>query len=91
MRLQGICVYCRQLRKMTVDHIVPRSKGGSNAYNNLVWACQPCNSQKSNISLDIWLKNMRNKDDPRAVYVHWFLKKRQTSEHPVKQITYRQL
>jgi len=43
------CVYCGcsvELR-LTVDHLIPLSKGGDNSYNNIVPACKSCNSRKS--------------------------------------------
>lgn len=46
-----VCVYCNERltkRSMTRDHVIPRSKGGSNTPDNLVPACQNCNMRKSN-------------------------------------------
>ena len=41
------CVYCRKPhKKLTQDHIIPLSKGGSHAAGNIVPACQSCNSIK---------------------------------------------
>lgn len=43
------CKYCScelQWEASTVDHVVPLSKGGSNDPENLVLACNPCNSRK---------------------------------------------
>jgi len=43
------CQYCggRPTRSsLTVDHVVPRSRGGQKAWDNLVAACQPCNRRK---------------------------------------------
>ena len=43
------CHYCGQrftTRDLTVDHIVPRSQGGRDTWDNLVSACVPCNSRK---------------------------------------------
>ncbi|MHC9292739.1 HNH endonuclease [Mycobacterium sp. LTG2003] len=39
------CVYCGG-RADTVDHVLPRSRGGSDHWLNLVAACQPCNGRK---------------------------------------------
>ena len=42
------CWRCRQKKhKLTQDHIVPLSKGGSHTFTNVVPACQACNSKKS--------------------------------------------
>lgn len=32
----------------TADHVIPLSKGGSNGYDNIVLACNPCNTARSN-------------------------------------------
>lgn len=42
----GRCRYCGRSGAMTVDHVVPRSKGGSDADRNLVAACGGCNTKK---------------------------------------------
>jgi 5-methylcytosine-specific restriction endonuclease McrA len=31
---------------LTLDHVIPRSKGGSHSWNNIVTACEKCNSRK---------------------------------------------
>lgn len=52
---RGRCWYCGiwfLSVKRTLGHVVPRSKGGSNDLSNLVFACQPCNSEKRNMSLE---------------------------------------
>jgi 5-methylcytosine-specific restriction endonuclease McrA len=43
----GKCACCRNRRKLTVDHIVPLVKGGSNWPSNLQMLCKPCNSSKN--------------------------------------------
>lgn len=41
------CVYCRATGlQLVLDHAVPVSRGGSNHPNNLLPACEPCNSSK---------------------------------------------
>jgi hypothetical protein len=41
------CVYCSSGDDLTVDHVVPRSRGGSNDDSNLATACRACNSRKN--------------------------------------------
>ena len=41
------CHYCgAEDELLQVEHVVPRSRGGSDAWNNLVFACEPCNQRK---------------------------------------------
>ncbi len=40
------CQYCGSERHLTVDHVVPRSKGGTDTWDNLVTSCAPCNRKK---------------------------------------------
>lgn len=43
------CQYCGTQRNgLTVDHVIPRSRGGSSAWENIVAACAPCNRRKGN-------------------------------------------
>lgn len=44
-RDRGRCAYC-QGTASTVDHVIPRSKGGRHAWENVVAACLPCNAKK---------------------------------------------
>jgi 5-methylcytosine-specific restriction endonuclease McrA len=46
------CQYCgRQGPDLTIDHIIPRSRGGQHTWENLVSACKPCNHRKGGKSL----------------------------------------
>ncbi|MEQ6121246.1 HNH endonuclease [Reichenbachiella sp. MALMAid0571] len=40
------CQYCSTTKDLTLDHLIPRSKGGKSSWNNLVTACKKCNSKK---------------------------------------------
>jgi 5-methylcytosine-specific restriction endonuclease McrA len=42
------CYYCKKKEKLTMDHVIPLSKKGQHTKENLVPACQSCNSKKSN-------------------------------------------
>jgi 5-methylcytosine-specific restriction endonuclease McrA len=41
----GLCQYCGS-RADSIDHVVPRSKGGMHTWENVVAACRPCNVRK---------------------------------------------
>ena len=44
------CRYCgKGKRRLEIDHIQPKSKGGSNRVSNLTMACRPCNQKKGNL------------------------------------------
>ncbi|TDQ15237.1 5-methylcytosine-specific restriction endonuclease McrA [Algoriphagus boseongensis] len=45
-RDKGECQYCGSKRHLTIDHIVPRSKGGKTTWTNLITACNRCNVNK---------------------------------------------
>jgi 5-methylcytosine-specific restriction endonuclease McrA len=41
------CQYCGDTRRsMTVDHVIPKSYGGSDTWENMVCACDRCNNKK---------------------------------------------
>lgn len=42
------CQYCGTTDKLTIDHVIPRSRGGGDQWENLVTACTTCNHRKGN-------------------------------------------
>ena len=40
------CQYCGARTSLTVDHVIPRSKGGGSSWENIVASCAPCNRRK---------------------------------------------
>ena len=40
------CQYCGARTSLTVDHVIPRSKGGGSGWDNIVASCAPCNRRK---------------------------------------------
>lgn len=42
------CAYCGTREHLTIDHVIPRSMGGRDSWENLITACQKCNSRKGN-------------------------------------------
>jgi 5-methylcytosine-specific restriction endonuclease McrA len=58
------CVYCGSAGRLTLDHVVPRSRGGDSVWENVVTSCGPCNMRKGNRLLDE--AQMRLRVVPRA-------------------------
>jgi 5-methylcytosine-specific restriction endonuclease McrA len=47
------CVYCGQSGgRLTLDHVVPRSRGGDSVWENVVTSCAPCNLRKGDRLLE---------------------------------------
>jgi len=43
------CVYCGTSGgRLTLDHVIPRSRGGDSSWENVVTSCAPCNMRKGN-------------------------------------------
>ena len=44
------CQYCgtERITGLTVDHVIPRSRGGESVWENIVASCAPCNRRKGN-------------------------------------------
>lgn len=50
-RDRHMCGYCGK-RAETIDHVIPRSRGGAHVWENVVAACKPCNHRKADKFLD---------------------------------------
>jgi 5-methylcytosine-specific restriction endonuclease McrA len=51
-RDNGECQYCGSKKHLTIDHVLPRSKGGKTNWTNLITACHRCNVQKGDKTPD---------------------------------------
>ncbi len=69
-----ICQYCGYAgtpTQLTVDHIIPRSLGGENSFNNCVTCCKPCNSKKGSKSLEqVGMKLLQKPEAPKRFIVN---------------------
>ena len=65
----GACQYCNA-PATTVDHIIPRSKGGGSTWENLVAACTPCNAKKGSKDLQETNMHLRRPVPPRPSERH---------------------
>ena len=45
-RDRNTCQYCGAEANLTIDHVVPKSRGGRDTWENLVAACVTCNNRK---------------------------------------------
>ena len=52
----GLCCYCRSNRATSLDHVKPKSKGGSSLRSNLLPACKSCNHDKGSRHWLDWFK-----------------------------------
>ena len=57
MTLPQACCYCGSRENLTLDHLIPRIKGGPDEADNLVWACRTCNSSKQGRDLLEWMQS----------------------------------
>jgi len=55
------CVYCGSNKSLTLDHVIPKSRGGKNEWTNLVTSCFKCNLKKANRTPEEAKMQMRHK------------------------------
>ena len=65
------CQYCGARSNLTVDHVIPRSKGGDSSWDNIVASCAPCNLRKGNALPR--QAGMRLQRQPRTPSPHVFI------------------
>ncbi len=66
------CQYCGSRSNLTVDHVIPRSKGGSSSWENIVASCAPCNRRKGDrLPRQAGMHPRRTPRTPRAeIFIH---------------------
>src|SRR3954471_3532478 len=78
LRDRNTCQYCGEVlpsSELTLDHVIPRSRGGASTWENLVACCHPCNRRKGNqFTFESGMKLMR---EPRSFNLH-------TSRHIIR-------
>jgi endo-1,4-beta-D-glucanase Y len=71
-RDRHLCCYCTKKfspKNLTLDHVIPKSKGGKDTYENLVTCCLECNQRKGDRLLGD-IKDMKLHFNPKAVTIH---------------------
>ena len=59
MTVPQACYYCGAAHNLCADHLIPKMRGGSDASDNLIWACRPCNSSKGGREMLEWMRTKR--------------------------------
>src|SRR5262245_2294167 len=80
LRDRNTCQYCSVVlssSELTLDHVIPRSRGGSSTWENLVACCHPCNRRKGNQMISE--TDMKLVKEPRPFTLH-------TSRHIMRMI-----
>ena len=79
------CVYCgnSNIKTLTLDHVIPQSKGGKDSWDNLVTACRSCNSEKADLTLDEY-----GKEIPEPKRPHYLMLMKQMQDIPVEWETF---
>ena len=61
---------------LTRDHLVPLSRGGSNAWNNVLTACSSCNTRKGNLlPEEAGMHPLRAPHEPHFVHLSWAVRR----------------
>ncbi|MGO8878527.1 MAG: HNH endonuclease [Desulfomonilaceae bacterium] len=47
------CAFCGAVDGLEMDHVIPKSLGGPDDSNNLVWSCGSCNSSRGNKTMGV--------------------------------------
>ncbi len=64
----GTCYYCGEkvgFKNLTMDHVIPLSRGGRSSKDNLVPCCKECNNKKNNYLPVEWEEYMDKLDNKR--------------------------
>jgi hypothetical protein len=67
------CVFCCSTSDLTTDHLIPRSRGGDDSADNVVLACQPCNTSRGEKGVFEWL-GLKEKDRLHRLVAGKYLK-----------------
>lgn len=73
MELSRECVYCGSTINLTTDHLIPKNKGGDDSADNVVLACQSCNSSRGDKGIFEWL-GLKEKDRLHRLVAGKYLK-----------------
>jgi len=62
------CTYCGAKKNLTIDHVIPKSRGGKNTWSNLVTCCSSCNRYKDNRTPEEAKMTLRHKPYEPSIF-----------------------
>lgn len=65
-KFNGQCAYCAvtlDISSFTIDHVFPKSLGGSGLLSNLYPSCRDCNTKKGNLVLDVFRRKIKEESE----------------------------
>ena len=70
------CAYCDKeldTKSATIDHILPKYKGGHNVKSNMICSCSKCNRSKGSVLLEDWYNpsNSYYSEERLGKIKHW--------------------
>jgi len=75
MKSGNYCWYCgeefKDKKELTIDHVFPCSKGGTNDMDNIIMVCKHCNSSKGNMDLFEWYSEVRKEWPTLNILIHY--------------------
>lgn len=80
------CQYCGRTKHLTLDHVIPRSRNGQHSWDNVVTACEKCNSKKGDRLLHeigmVLQSKPKSPIHPAVAFADQFWKEQQSSIEP---------
>ena len=68
------CAYCDSEKDLTIDHIIPQCKGGSDLSTNVVCCCKECNRSKSHTNWEEWYQQQDfYREERRDLILDWMV------------------
>lgn len=74
------CAYCESEEELTIDHVIPQCKGGTDFTDNVVCCCKKCNHDKGHLFWEDWYSNQSFfTEEKKNAILNWMNnKKKQT-------------
>jgi CRISPR/Cas system Type II protein with McrA/HNH and RuvC-like nuclease domain len=66
------CAYCGSEENLTIDHVIPQSRGGNDFISNVICSCENCNKSKSHQDWEDWFSKQEFfTSDRKNAIIEW--------------------